>query len=253
MKKVIYSIVVIQYLIFSVQSACAQAPISTPDNVGAGNCLSFDGVNDVVIVNNFDIDQFAELTMEGWFNIENTATGLNQHIFGNDNGGFDRALSVINSTLYAFVGNDAINTGILISENTWYHTAITYSATDVVVHLNGAEMWNYGSPTAAFDGGNLYIGASEYNGGTHYFDGKIDDVRVWNRVQNGTRVVFLLLSRFCFYLNQLILRGLHEKVHLHVWFDKCHFGSQTKFLPEIPFAEVFVLFPSPLTSTMMEV
>ena len=93
--------------------------------------------------------------------------------------------------------NDAAN-GAILYESTftdtseWHHAVVTVSKTDLQMklYLDG-EMTDSGTfvDQDFFDGGLLYIGCIFYEGSIDYFfDGKIDDVRLYNTVLSESEI-----------------------------------------------------------------
>jgi len=80
-----------------------------------------------------------------------------------------------------------------INVNEWQHIAVTCDGTTITVYYNGQP-----DGTGSFDnekihisGGRLEIGM--YSGGWVYFDGSIDEVRIYNRALSGSEVEALYL------------------------------------------------------------
>jgi len=74
----------------------------------------------------------------------------------------------------------------------WYHLAMTFIDTSAIVEyfINGISIGTgtiFGSATGALDVGtsDFYIGGSTF---ATYFDGLIDDARVWNDVRTSTEI-----------------------------------------------------------------
>lgn len=79
-----------------------------------------------------------------------------------------------------------------LSTGTWYHVAISYVASTgtATFYLDGSSLGTGGGdalPTSIFDSTAVFeIGSS--NGGSNYFDGLIDDVRVWAEARSGDEI-----------------------------------------------------------------
>lgn len=95
-----------------------------------------------------------------------------------------------NSTDYALEANTAINNGA------WHHVAVTYNASGTPtfkIYLDGSSTadrsGNGGTPI--YPATNyVRIGCATTNGGARsmYFDGQIDDVRLWNTERSGAEI-----------------------------------------------------------------
>ena len=102
-----------------------------------GEALSFDGVDDKVLSVNINPAVKPAMTFEAWV-YRTAAVGTYQAIISNDNGGFDRALMINNTsgTYYVFAGA-SYNTGITAPLNTWEHVAATWSNNSITFIRNG--------------------------------------------------------------------------------------------------------------------
>lgn len=80
-----------------------------------------------------------------------------------------------------------------LTVNTWYHVAMVYSASigTVSVYLNGILISSDSSmPSSIFNGNaSLQIGGGVFTSGTGYFDGQIDDVRIWAESKSSTELL----------------------------------------------------------------
>src|SRR3990167_2123814 len=91
--------------------------------------------------------------------------------------------------------NDAINTnstGTVTNTSDWVHIAVAFNATTRVTrfYINASldTTSGAGSTGAIFDGTNeLAIGRSGDGTGTQ-FDGRMQDIRVWNTVRSGAQI-----------------------------------------------------------------
>lgn len=102
-----------------------------------------------------------------------------QFIFQHSNNGSTEELNVVTQS---------------ISANTWYHVAVTWDASEsrAKFYLNGSQIGTdqVGSQTSLFNSsadfaiGALYVSFTP----TQFFDGKIDEVQVFNVVRTGTQI-----------------------------------------------------------------
>lgn len=146
------------------------------------------------------------MTVEAWVKLDSLPSGANNtqtivgkydgssnrsHIFGiwrNGSGtlGMTVALSTNGSTVYVLDKPYSFSTG------TWYHIAYVYTASTGTVEffVNGSSQGTAtnASATSIFNGtADFNIGAFN-NGTSEYFDGKIDEVRVWNTARTATQI-----------------------------------------------------------------
>ncbi|MCP4687606.1 MAG: LamG domain-containing protein [Desulfobacterales bacterium] len=115
--------------------------------------------------------------------------GGDETVLGTDSRGRDRGLHLVlrNRKLYmGFYGNDLAGRTML-SAGVWYHVAYRYNKKkkEQAVFLNGV-LDNRGAGHAPFKGDyNVHIGRWA-NG--HYFNGYIDEVRIWNSVRTDAEI-----------------------------------------------------------------
>lgn len=75
------------------------------------------------------------------------------------------------------------STGVVAPLDTWTHVALTWDGTTLRQYVNGTNELS-AARSIAFDGGDLIIGGDENNGSpdpTYFFNGRIDEVRIYNR------------------------------------------------------------------------
>ena len=162
---------------------------------GAGDALDFDGSNDYVLIpydNSFNV---TNLTIEAWVYSGN----FNQN-------GFIFEKGPLNQQYSFFFEGDALtfrskhsgtenslvvtSSGIPFASNTWHHIAATYDGTTKRIYVDGnqeAQVSRSGTLTTNSTGS--IIGAY-YNEvfPNYYFNGKIDDVRIWNDTRTASEI-----------------------------------------------------------------
>ena len=148
-----------------------------------GAAIDFDGSNDFVTCPPA-VNPAGPFTVEFWFNAN--STGGNPCPLGTRLGGVNGLLFYTYATgVQYFIGgtgwHNLVST-VPISAGTWYHVAGTYDGVNKMqIFINGTldntlttnGTYNY------FPANNFFIGK---NGDGFNFNGKVDEVRVWNRV-----------------------------------------------------------------------
>ncbi len=147
------------------------------------NALNFDGGNDYVSLSSSTPvpTGSSNYTIEAWFKMNGTTDG---GIVGWGNYGTTNQCNALRTANNGTAinnywwSNDLVkNTGSLGS--TWHHVAATYDGSNRCIYLDGTllgcdQPTNHNVPNA----NNLRIGSTN-NG--EYFNGAIDEVRIWNR------------------------------------------------------------------------
>jgi len=169
---------------------------ATDQHAQANRATTFDGVNQYVnIPDNASLQNVNDMTISAWIKLNNT-TGykwivcknyFNEYCFG-----------TIASELRFYNGDGGYeagdSSGANISTSWTYVTVVrTSSGKNVDFYVNGAYIssWNY-TKTITASSGNVYIGTR--NDFYTYFNGSIDDVRIYNRALSQTEITQLYQS-----------------------------------------------------------
>lgn len=167
-------------------------------SVHAQNTLDFDGSNDYVDCGNDTSLQIAgkQITLEAW--IYATAWKTNAYDgnvickeYNTSNYGYMLRVGAGGKLNFA-LGDGTwheITTGALMSVNTWYHIAGTYDGTKMRVYLDGinVDSLSYTGNISKTPNNNLTIGAHlTYS---RYFQGQIDEVRIWSVCKTATQIM----------------------------------------------------------------
>ena len=163
-----------------------------------GNSISFDGVDDVVILPRVVQDDF---TIAFWMKTTQ-AVGANNAAWWDGRGlvdaevaGYvdDFGVSLTGSRIAFGVRGTTIHSNINVNDGQWRHITATRSATDGVlkIYVNGALQQTGTSTTASLtapDRITLGMLQTEIN----YYAGLLDDVRIYNDVLEPTEIVNLI-------------------------------------------------------------
>ena len=156
-----------------------------------GPALKFNGTNQTVsAVNSSSLNITGQnLTLEAWINPSSGAgDGDIIHkegqytIFRNSNGTITYADSTIWN--YATVGQHGST-----PSSQWSHVAVTRDVSSVKFYINGKYIDSYScSGSISGNGNSVYIGC--YNGGPSWFNGLIDDVKIYNYTRTPAQVAW---------------------------------------------------------------
>ena len=165
-----------------------------------GNSLSFDGSNDEVTIPAIASYQVTDaLTVETWVKPNSWSDNEGFLNFATDNGGTEAGFGfVFFATGWRFYLKTTTNTidyANMAETSTpvgqWTHLAATYDGTKIRIYRNGSAIdstdamgnveWS-GAP------GNVTLGSFTKDGTTKYFDGNMDDVRLWNVVRSAAEI-----------------------------------------------------------------
>ena len=147
-----------------------------------GNALTFDGVNDYVTIPTISVA--TNITVSAWVKSPTLGTfGSNMFIVSK---------SPVNTNWNLF-----LEAGSLIwrstnqittsrpSSNVWHHIAATQANTAAKIYVDGVQIQSGTMNAIANGGGAILIG--QYGAG-YFFNGLIDEVRIYNRVLSGAEI-----------------------------------------------------------------
>ena len=162
-----------------------------------GQALSFNGSNTYVSLASSPITTVANpSSVCAWAYMNNVATfpnAWNQQLinFYQDASNGVAIESVYNTgvmdVVYKVAGTDkgAITTGAVFANKTWTHVCYVWNGTNVSIYANGAAVATTSSSDSVANVST--IGARDASGNGNW-DGKIDDMRVYNRVLSATEI-----------------------------------------------------------------
>ena len=178
-------------------------PLRTAGKIG--QALDFDGSNDYVDAGSAaSLDNLDFFTYAAWIKLDALpASGAEMMVFtkgaakrcGIDNRGGANG----DNTLRLFVDRSGTGTSLiasdsLISANLWYHIACAFDLNGTHrLYINGVEP-SYGTNTqgtvgTGADGSDtVFIGARDAPTDTDFFDGLIDDARIYNRALTADQI-----------------------------------------------------------------
>ena len=153
-----------------------------------GYCLDFNGSTNYVDVGSISLS--SPITFSAWINPSVLDSNDNPVVY-------NTTYFQVWSNKIRFVINNAAATAYTItSADTWYHVVGTYDkdadpSDNIKLYVDGVLRDEYGWPNE-IAAGNLLIGA--YTGPQLYFDGLVDDVRIYNRALDADEVKHLYNS-----------------------------------------------------------
>lgn len=153
-----------------------------------GAALDFDGVDDDVTVD-LGTGALSEVSISGWVYPTNANAGDPDFdgLFGwRNNSNADFYLLQLSATQVEARFRNSAGTNFDIVDdnlelNTWQHYSLTYDGTTLTLYRNGEEV---GSTAASGDfsgDGTFRMGMLPFNTNQYYLDGRLDDVRVYNK------------------------------------------------------------------------
>lgn len=171
-----------QWSIFALMlflSPCLQAQVPPPN--GPGNALAFDGVNDYLAAAPANLPAGnSAYTIEAWIKPDTMHVGaiVTWGNFGvpNQVNGFALTTTGLGNYWWA---ND-IEAAMPNLAGAWHHVAATFDGSSRRLLLDGAVIGSDAPVGHNAGTANFRIGSSAWAGGIQFFDGQMDEVRVWN-------------------------------------------------------------------------
>jgi len=160
-----------------------------------GGALSFDGVDDYVDCGTGASLNPIKITVEAWVR-PTYWSGDDQGIISKGRVGIDRQyyLNANNGTPQMMVTNSGVTSiaavGNTITLGQWSHVVGTVDGSQITVYVNGVA----GTPVAfsydIYTAGtrNLLIGKKDAGGAANFFNGLIDDVRIYNYARSASQI-----------------------------------------------------------------
>jgi glucose/arabinose dehydrogenase/PKD repeat protein len=159
----------------------------------SGGALSFDGVNDYVLIPDHDaLDLTTAMTLEAWVRPSALGGSWRTVVFKEQPTHMAYALYAATSTgpptgqVYTGGERDARTTSVL-PLNAWTHLATTYDGATVRLYVNGVEVRSLAATgPIAVSGGPLKLGGNAV--WAEWYAGLMDDVRVYNRALSASEI-----------------------------------------------------------------
>ncbi|WP_310556178.1 LamG-like jellyroll fold domain-containing protein [Flavobacterium sp.] len=158
----------------------------------AGAALNFDGINDRVTIPTQPLSNLTNFTIEAWVYSTNTSSYQTIYAEGNtlDNNPMFSLTKMAGTTGFEIVLRNSSSVGLVVSStaglvplNTWTHVAFSRtSATEARLYINGlnTDYFVFANPgSIAVNSAN--IGVRQRVSFDGFFNGSIDEVRIWNR------------------------------------------------------------------------
>ena len=173
-----------------------------------GNCVDFDGVNDYIVIPS-DTELKTEndqLTLEAWICPENFSTTYQRIITKY----WQYYLSLSEGYVY-FQLTRGFHSPIIVSREKvplgqWTHVAVTWDSEEISLYINSKlEAFSPSTGSVVRRSNPVYVGSSE--GEDLNFDGKIDEVKIYDRCLGPLDITKSYLNSFSNQSNSLLSEG----------------------------------------------
>ena len=167
---------------------------SAANSRGVGTCLDFDGTDDYVSTDKSLLNNLSEFTLACWVNAINYTSNQIGIVGQNDlvEFGFNNDGNVV-CWITGGVGNHTI--AYPYTYPSWHHVAAVCTEAGTILYIDGQKAFgpgtapsdNYGSSTYPVNIG----GGGIWDASGNWFQGQIDDVRIYNRALSGAEAAWL--------------------------------------------------------------
>ena len=157
---------------------------------GSGNALQFNGSNGQAALGNFSITSNNQRTVEFWMNASTTGAFMNPFASGTATNGQTFNIKVTPTGHLGFMGFNDDNypsSGRQIADGTWHHVAISYNGVTLTAYIDGIVEWTSNKNLNTV-GSNNFLGRSNHAGAEQFYNGSLDEVRVWNVALTQTQI-----------------------------------------------------------------
>lgn len=164
---------------------------------GAASTLKFDAANDYVVLGNGGTSVTGTFTVECWAKPSSSGTlcVMGSRAGSSANNTFDFKFSNQN-TIHGDIGDGtnwittSADASFSYTTGTWYHVAYVVTPSGYTIYVNGNPVGSgsFSGTPVLFNSTNLLtLGAYSSSGG-EYFDGNIDEVRIWNTARTQAQI-----------------------------------------------------------------
>ncbi|ETR72856.1 MAG: hypothetical protein OMM_07296, partial [Candidatus Magnetoglobus multicellularis str. Araruama] len=168
------------------------------------DCLHFDGVNEYIQVSINSPE--TNYTYELWFKTKNQNSSLSAVAHPTlGSSGYDRSLYLSSGNICSYIWNTEVicSTGYNYADNEWHHVAVVVESSvgqkifiDGTLQVTGVKSFSDFTADTSLDIGCVY---------GNYYNGSIDEVRLWNLVKTQAEIQELMVSTLNGYETNLLL------------------------------------------------
>lgn len=165
--------------------------------------INFDGINDHVQAGSAGPQGTSDRTVECWFKTSNVISTQQVLVGWGAMSPLGRRFTlnyINNGRIRIEVGGNGFNTNRQITDGNWHHVAVTYDHSATVkacIYIDGSldTCRNFTQSVNTSNTGPIQIGRRVDQ--ANYFNGSIDEVRIWNIARNQSQINRFMNSEYC--------------------------------------------------------
>ncbi|MEP0985692.1 LamG-like jellyroll fold domain-containing protein, partial [Ekhidna sp.] len=185
-------------------STAASYTFNYPVAEGAGQALSLDGTDDLVVITNDPSFENPTYTLETWVSITSNPGNGDTDAFINmgtldgslDGNGYTMGYTYDGANYQVFLGHvNGSNTvqplvvNYTLNLGEWYHVAGVYDGTDMILYVNGEEIGRTtaDAPDYIGDATDIRLGGYHSVGGVSagdFLNAQLDEIQIWDFAKN---------------------------------------------------------------------
>ncbi|MFL9839275.1 LamG-like jellyroll fold domain-containing protein, partial [Flavobacterium sp. ST-75] len=173
------------------------------------NALYFDGVNDYIQTDYAGISGNGARTVEAWIKTDKNSLPANQGgdgqsvivDWGSLGTGTRFTFNILfNNAIRLEAQGNGISGNIAVNDNLWHHVAVVYNPTatnKVKLYVDGVLDVEGNLTVSVFTGSATDVRIGGRIDSTNYYEGAIDEVRIWNVARTQTEIQANMDAAFC--------------------------------------------------------
>src|SRR3989339_2049254 len=149
-----------------------------------GSAVSFDGANDYVDAGTDSLGVSSAITVSAWVTRAGSGSDATTGIVERGNYMYPFWLDMVGQSVKNGVrtsGTNYIQNPDDITDNAWHHLAFTYNGSYQALYVDGNEVDSDSNSGTLDDRSGKLLTIGRTAGGSGYFNGKIDEVRIYER------------------------------------------------------------------------
>lgn len=173
---------------------CEKPTWAPEDQCVSGKCLKFDGSDDFISVANSATIQNTVWSFSAWINWKGANLegygGLVERINGSTTSNSNRIL-IADSTSKIWIQGDSVTqliSNTSLNKNQWYFITVTQSGGTPTLYINGVLDKTGSAGTFTPGTSPLYIGRGSVESTTYYFNGYLDDIKIYNYARTAAQI-----------------------------------------------------------------
>lgn len=155
--------------------------------------IAFNGTTDYLDAGNV-LDITNAYTLSAWIKRDGTGTIMGKRPGGLFNSGWELLITGGGNLQFRFFNGIVRNTTstVVIPTGIWHHVAVSYDGTNVRMYIDGVLHQTVAHPAIVSSTNSFTIGAAGGTATSQYFDGNIDEVRVFNTALTADQIRYIM-------------------------------------------------------------